>query len=132
MASISVGCKLPQGLVMELGYDLVAGGVTRGPNYKRVVLAGANQHSIVVGTLRTPSPANLRPGITNNVDESFYDAWVAAHADSNIVKNKLIFKAKNAGEATAQAVDVTKQKTGMEPIDPSKHPGIEKMTDGSK
>lgn len=129
---ISVGCKLPQGLIIEVGYDLVPGGVSRGPNYKRIELAGANQHSTTVGQLRTPSPKDLRPGITNNVPEEIFDAWVAAHADSNIVKNGLVFKARNAGEATAKAADLTQKPTGMEAVDPTKHPSIGKMTEDDK
>lgn len=127
---ISVGCKLPQGLIIEVGYEMVPGGTIKGENYRRIVLAGANQHSTVVGTLRTPSPKELRPGITNNVPEDVFDEWVAKHKDTNIVKNGLVFKAKNAGEATAKAADLAAKPTGMEPLDPSKHPGITKMTEG--
>lgn len=128
---VSVGCKLPQGLILELGYSIVDGNVVQGDSYKRIVLAGANQHSVTEGALRTPSPKDLRPGITNNVDEEAFDAWVKAHANTNIVKNGLVFKAKNAGEATARANDLTQKKMGMEPVDPSKHPGVGKLTEGN-
>lgn len=127
---ISVGCKLPQGLILEMGYSIEGGNVVQGPDYQRVALNGASQHSTIVGTLRSPSPTDLRPGITNGVDEELFDAWVKQHANTNIVKNGLIFKAKNAAEATAMANDLTKKKTGFEPVDPAKHPGIQKMTEG--
>ena len=126
MALISVGCKLPQGLVIELGYKIVPGGVEKGPDYRQITLAGANQHSVVIGQLRTPSPKDLRPGITNNVPEDLFDAWVAAHANTNIVKNGLVFKAKNAGEATAKAADLAQKPTGLEAIDPTKA-GVKKF-----
>ena len=127
---ISVGCKLPQGLIIEVGYSVEHGNFVQGEHYKRVVLAGANQHSIVTGALRTPSPAQLRPGITNNVDEAVFDEWLAKHKDTNIVKNGLVFKAKNAGEATARANDLMQKPTGMEAVDPTKHPGVGKLTEG--
>lgn len=127
---VSIGCKLPQGLVLEVGYSVEGGNLMRHADYKRIVLAGANQHSIVQGNLRTPSPKDLRPGITNNVDEAVFDAWVEAHKDTNIVKNGLVFKAKNAGEATARANDLKAKPTGMEPVDPTKHPGVGKLTEG--
>jgi hypothetical protein len=127
MALISVGCKLPQGLIMELGYEIVPGGVNKLPEYKRVVLAGANQHSVVTGSLRSPSPKDLRPGITNNVDEAFFDAWVEAHKATNIVRNGLVFKAKNAGEATAKAADIAQKPTGMEALDPTKQSSVKKF-----
>ena len=129
MALVTVGCKLPQGLIIEMGYEAVPGGIKKSADYKAVTLNGANQHSVLLGSLRTPSPADLRPGITNNVDEAFFDAWVEAHKDTNLVKNKLVFKAKNAGEATAQAADLTKKKIGMEAVDPSKHPSVVKRTE---
>jgi hypothetical protein len=127
MALISVGCKLPQGLIIELGYKIVPGGVERGPDYQQIQLAGANQHSTIVGTLRSPSPRDLRPGITNNVDEALFDAWMKAHANTNIVKNGLVFKAKNAGEATAKAADIAQKPSGLEAIDPTKVKGLKKF-----
>lgn len=126
---ISVGCKLPQGLIIEVGYKAVPGGIERGADYQKVTLAGANQHSIITGSLRTPSPGDLRPGITNNVDEALFDRWVADHQDSNIVRNGLVFKAKNAGEATAKANDVAKKRTGMEAVDPTKQTSVTKRTE---
>lgn len=112
MPQVSVGCKLPNGLILEMGYKLGLGGSERGVDYKRVELRGANQHHVQDG----PAPAHFEPGITHGVDEEFYDAWVKSHADSNIVKNKLIFKSKTHAEAKAQALDVTQRPTGMEPL----------------
>lgn len=128
----SVGCKLPQGLIIELDYRVVGGGIVRGANYARITLAGANQHSIIRGTLRDPSPANLQPGITDNVDEEAFDKWLADHKDTNLVKNMLVFKANSHKEAEAIAKEVTTEKTGLEAIDPSKVRGIEPATEGEK
>jgi hypothetical protein len=123
---ITVGCKLPQGVIMEVGYKVTPGGVVKGPNYKRVVLAGANQHSIITGALRTPSPRDLRPGITENVDEAVFDEW-AKKGGVNLVKNMLVYKAPNRSDAEAIAKEITPEKTGMEAVDPTKHPGITKL-----
>ncbi len=60
------------------------------------------------------SPARLRAGITANVDEAFFDKWVHDHKFTNIVKNRLIWKAKTLAEAQAQAVDDLDRTTGME------------------
>lgn len=128
MALISVGCKLPQGLLLESGYKVHEGNLVRGADYKSVKLAGANQHSIDLGSgMRTPAPRDLVPGITNNVDEAFFDAWVAAHKDTNIVRNGLVFKAKSAAEAHARAQDDAQKPIGLEPLDPTKVRGIEKL-----
>lgn len=125
MPLITVGCKLPQGLIIEVGYKVVPGGVMRGADYKRLRLRGANMHH-VAGAM---APADLAPGLTHNVDEAFFDAWVKSHIDTNIVKNKLVFKSVDKVEAEAQALDVTEQKTGLEPIDPKKAEGVKPRTD---
>ena len=128
MPLISVGCKLPQGVILESGYKILDGNVIHGADYKSVKLNGANQHSQDFGAgLRTPAPRDLVPGITNGVDEAFFDAWVKAHAETNIVRNGLVFKAKSAAEAHAQAQDLAQKPIGMEPLDPTKVRGIEKL-----
>lgn len=125
MPLVTIGCKLPQGLIIEMGYKTVPGGTVQGPDYKRVRLRGPNMHHLA----GAPAPANLAPGLTHNVDEAFFDAWVKSHADTNIVKNKLVFKAVDKSEAEARALDVTEQKTGMEPLDPKAAIGVAPRTD---
>jgi hypothetical protein len=117
MATVTVGCKLPNGLIIESGYTFAAGQVVRLPNYKRQILNGAN--STRPPGVRAVSPVNHEPGITENVDEEFFDKWVADHRDSNIVKNGLIFKMKNKHEATARAKDEAQKRTGFEPLNTS-------------
>ena len=121
-----VGCKLPNGLIIEMGYDVVAGGVSRTSRYKRQVLNGANQHVTVIGPNRTPSQPTLKPGITQNVDEELFDAWLKQHASTFVVRNGLVFKEPNLGEATAHAAEMAQQRIGLEPVDPSKHPNVGK------
>jgi hypothetical protein len=117
MSTVTIGCKLPNGLVIESGYTFASGACIKLPNYKRVMLNGANSTkpaSVLV------APKEFTPGITENVDEAFFDKWVADHAESNIVKNGLIFKMKNRNEATARAKDESAKTIGFEPIDTSK------------
>lgn len=118
MAYVAVGCKLSNGLVLESGYSIVNGNVARLPEYKRVRLAGANKSRLISGI--TKAPLHFEPGITENVDEAFFDQWCKDHSDSNIVKNKLIWKMPKKSEAIAKAVDLTEQPTGFEPRDQSK------------
>jgi hypothetical protein len=113
-----VGCKLVNGIILESGYSVVDGNVVRLPEYKRVRLAGTNQSRLLSGV--TNAPLHLTPGITENVDEDFFDKWCIDHADSNIVKNKLIWKARNKSEALAKAADETHRDTGFEPRDQTK------------
>lgn len=127
MATVTVGCKLVNGLILESGYTVVNGNVARLENYKRLRLHGANQGRII--SEQTKAPLHFEPGITENVDEAFFDKWCKDHKDSNIVRNKLIWKVTNRAEAKARAVDETKKDTGFEPRDQGKLGGKLKKFD---
>ena len=64
-----------------LGHEVVGRRTDTGA---RVVLNGAKQSAI--------SPKGPTPGVTGGVDEAFFDAWCADHADSTVVTQKLIWK----------------------------------------
>lgn len=98
MATVSVGCKLPNGIVMELGE-------------KRQVLNGANSSVLIGGH-----------GITENVDKEFFDAWAAKNKDLSFVKGGFVFAHEKAANVSAEAKDRSKQKTGLEPLDPKAKP----------
>ena len=137
MKICTVGCKLPNGIILESGYVVENGNVVRSPDYKRIVLAGANQEHLRTSRedrILLPARLRFKPGITENVDEDVFDAWIAAHPDSNIVKNKLIWKAKNRTEALAIAA-ADERKIGLEPLDQTKLPQVKAFDaedDGSK
>jgi hypothetical protein len=116
-----VCCKLPHGLILESGYSFTTNGaVVRSPEYKRVKLAGSNQSTLQLAAqnpgLTVVSRPHFRAGITINVDEAFFDKWVKDHADSNIVKNRQIWKCKSLAEAQGQARDDTERTSGVEPL----------------
>ena len=62
MATITVGCKLPHGIHMDI-------------DSKRVTLNGANASSVIGGH-----------GITENVDKEFFDKWMSQRKDTEMVK----------------------------------------------
>lgn len=122
-ATCVVCCKLPNGLILEAGWLMVPNsvGVSKGPNYRRVTLAGANLQTIenaAANNLIPISSGVTRAGITVNVDEAFFDAWVKSHPNSNIVKNRQIWKCKTLAEAQASVIDDMKRKNGWESRDP--------------
>ncbi len=77
---VIVGCKLPNGLIIQMGD-------------KKVELKGANSTEIVGGH-----------GLTT-VDKEFWDAWHSANLDFPAVENELIFASKSEKEAAAEAKD---------------------------
>ncbi|ENR5770034.1 hypothetical protein ACFXTU_002294 [Salmonella enterica] len=95
---VTVGCKLPNGLVLEVGT-------------KRVQVAGwrNNDIKIVGGYGLTP------------VEKSFWEAWLAKHGQQPYVKNGVIFAQDKANSAAAQATEQEAVKSGLEPL-PQKDP----------
>lgn len=99
MAKVTVGCKLPNGLIIEVD------GV-------RVTLNGVNKSNIVGAD-----------HCTTLVDESFWNAWLKEHETLMAVTSGAIFVAKNDVEAAAIVKD-KKTKTGLEGASP-KESGVE-------
>lgn len=97
-ATVTVGCKLPNGLILELGD-------------KRVTVKGSNSSNIIGGH-----------GITENVDKEFFDAWMAKNAGLQFVKSELIFAHEKYANTVAQAKEQVDEKTGLEPLNPEEKP----------
>lgn len=120
MSTVTIGCRLASGLILESGYTIANGAVARLRTYTRVMLAGANQSTLQLAAQNPGqtlvSGKHMRAGITENVDEAFFDKWVEDHRESHIVKNGLIFKMKNRREAEARGKDEEQKKTGFEPL----------------
>ncbi len=103
-ATVTVGCKLPHGLHMDLGD-------------KRVTINGTNSAAIIGGH-----------GITEGVDADFFDAWMKKNKDLPFVQRGLIFASEKKADIKAQAVEKKDVKTGLERLDPKKAPkGIKKV-----
>jgi hypothetical protein len=99
--TVTVGCKLPHGLHLDL-------------SGKRVTLVGANSSSLIGGH-----------GITEGVDKEFFERWMKTFRDSAFVKNGLIFAHDNANNTKAEAKEKADNETGFEGLDPKKPaPGI--------
>lgn len=100
--TVTVGCKLPNGLVCEMGKF-------GDEDYKSVTLNGANS-AVVHGGY----------GITDGVDESFWNAWKKKHARLSFVQKGLVFAVGDIASARDHALDLSALKTGLEPLDPMK------------
>lgn len=92
---VFVGCKLPQGLVIEHPAD---------PK-QRVVLKGVNKQHIVGSGY----------GVTE-VDGDFWGEWLAANKTFAPVVSGAIFAAPSAADVAALAADIKSLSTGFEPM----------------
>jgi hypothetical protein len=98
MANVIVGCKLPNGIILELGN-------------KKVTIKGANSSAIIGGH-----------GITEGVDKELFDAWMIANKDLSFVKKGFIFAHEVNKNVSAEAKDRRLEKTGLEALDPKDMP----------
>ncbi|MDQ0019003.1 hypothetical protein [[Curtobacterium] plantarum] len=101
---VTVGCKLPNGLVIDVD------------GAQPVVLAGANASNVIGGY-----------GLTENVDKAVFDKWLEQHKDQPYVKNELVFAQAKTNSAESKAKDNADVKSGLEGLpqdNPS--PGVTK------
>lgn len=99
MAQITVGCKLPHGIHMDV-------------DGRRVTLNGSNSASIV-------DTDGVKTGLTT-VDKDFYEHWISIHKDAPYIKGGLIFANENPGKVKGEAAEKKKIKTGFEGLDGDK------------
>ncbi len=100
MATVTVGCKLPHGLVARV-------------DEKTVVFNGLNSSSVIGGH-----------GLTPDVDQSFWIEWLKRNAGAAFVKNGFVFAQAKPADAIAQAKDNQSPATGLEPLKPEGDPRL--------
>lgn len=103
-ATLSVGCKLPAGLI-----------VTHAK--KTVFLRGSNSSNVIGGF-----------GLTEGVDSDWYNDWTATHSDFAPLKRGMIFANGSTASAKSQAAERETERNGFEGVNPDKPaPGIERV-----
>lgn len=114
MTTVVIGCKLPNGLLMELiTPHSRPESLMPGPPGKRVKLNGANTN--VIARLNPADPAY---GVTE-VEEGFAKAWFKANADADYIKNGIIFMVASQAAFKAEAMDRHEEvRTKLEPLNP--------------
>ena len=113
-STYSIGCKLPNGLHLEIRKPLPGTGSKdeRGPRFsfeRFATLKGTNDDNAVGGF-----------GITHGVDAALYDAWLEQHSWLPAVKNGLVFKVQDRNLVAPMAKEMAEVKSGLEPLDPEK------------
>ena len=93
--SVTIGCKLPHGIVLDHPLD---------PS-KKVELRGKNR-SLIIGAEYG----------TTEVDGEFWETWKTVHKDFPAVRSGAIFEARNATELVAVAKELKDEATGFEPM----------------
>jgi len=124
--TVIIGCKLPKGITLEVGYDFAENGAQiKGPNYKRIPLKGWHAHTEEMrrGGIQVPAGVNMRPYLNRGVDKAAWDEWKAKHKGSWLLKNEILFEAKDEASAALRVEEGAHTPTPFAPLDRSK-PGI--------
>jgi hypothetical protein len=134
---VSVGCRLPNGLRLEVGFK--AGGhggnggapfamLVKNEDYASHLLRGTNQHLIVRDVSRKPvavlpNALGREPYINHDVPKAFWERWCKENAKSwHLTSGQIFLVPKNdANSAKAIALDAAAKSSNIfEPLDPSK------------
>ena len=116
--TVTVGCKLPNGIFIELIPEAVPGVFTPPPAGKRIKLKGSNgvRNDLSVRGLAQPV---FPYGITSGVSAELWEAWLKRNADSPLVTGGFIFALAKERDALAEAKERETERTGLEPLNPS-------------
>ena len=119
---VTVGCKLPHGLVLHIDQMVEVQQLTSGNGYRTV------QESQQVGETITLNgnavPFGVLPeyqiiagyALTHNVDKDFWEAWLEQNKNSMIVRNKLVYGYDQADAAVSHAREMKETRSGLEPL----------------
>lgn len=133
--TVFVGCKLPNGLIMEL-VEPVTGRVIAAPAPigRRFTLKGAN--SCLIQTHMGPVSAGTHQYGVTEVPKDFAEEWFKRYKGMEIVKRGQVFllekqDARSVKAETKERQDDPQTRTGLEPLaekDPRLPGGLTKET----
>jgi len=126
--TVTVGCKLPNGLVLRVfnvveRQEPVMGGGTRTvkvcePREETYTVHGwshaqnAAPHCTIIGGY----------ALTEGIPKAYWDLWLSQNQKSAMVVNGLIFAQNTVASARDQAKDGKEVRSGLERLDPKKLP----------
>jgi hypothetical protein len=127
--TVTVGCKIPNGLILRTFRPATVIEQTQGGGHKEVTISEPTGEQVVLNGSRydSGSEEDERPyiimagvGFTPNVAKEFFDRWLEQNKSSDIVKRGLIFARGGEADLRSQASEMREVKSGLEPIDPAK------------
>lgn len=110
---VQVGCRVPNGFVLEVGFtvsDKGEGGAPfamyrKSPGYKAITLKGLNQRSIIRGPDNKPialSPAQIgREPFINTIPKDFWERWKKENADQWVLTAGQVFEIPKGNDMTS-------------------------------
>ena len=138
--TVMVGCRLPHGLFLEVGYTTVREvdrkritSYVKTERYQRFELKGTNEHTRGARAqgIQVPSTGNPEPFINANVPKDLWDEWMKKNAKSWFITSGNIFvvASKDAASAKAMSIDSMSTQAPLAPMNPTGDPRAPKRTD---
>jgi hypothetical protein len=134
-STVAVGCRYPHGLLLRV-FDMVGQREPLGGGrFADVKVAQARAEQVKLRGYLDPSiplavDSKGKYAVTRDVPADFFERWLKDNADSDIVKNEVVFCADSESELKAKGRDFKDERNGMQPVDPKKPQ--ERMGGGSK
>ena len=126
--TVTVGCKLPHGLVLQLqqGYQATIEG-PQGSQRQVTKYTKAGKEVVIKGNAIPAGEAHDKTivggfALTYGVDAEFFAEWMLQHSEFPAVVNGLIFAHEKPQVAEGEAKNARDIVSGLEPINPAKLP----------
>ena len=114
--TVSIGCKLPAGHIIELGQVIEPNGAGDRRDLAMNILE--NGTSLRLNGSNHPNAVGGY-GITAGIDKDLADKWFADNKDFPPVRNKFIIMHEDGRTLRGEAKEMADEKTGLEPLDPA-------------
>lgn len=136
MPTVSVACKVPNGLILRLFEPVEANEPVMGGGFRKVhAFRPTGKNVTIKGPAHRLEMAPSVPviggyGLTHGVDADFWSKWLEQNKESPLVTSGQIFANEKSTYVESQSREGAKIKSGLEPIDRNNLPkGIEAKND---
>lgn len=131
METITIGCKLPNGIILKIFEMKSKSEAVMGGGMRDVLMAHDTGKSIKLNgnsfdQLKGPGDVQIVKGtgfaLTMGVDKALWDAWYKMNSDCDLIKNGLIFAQEKKENVSANAKDHKSVVSGFERLNPKNMP----------
>lgn len=124
--TVCVACRMPNGLRLkiwdfhEVEDQVIGGGVRMRKKAHVSVKPGRPQEVVLkgfsrpIGAMDTPIVAGY--ALTHNVDAEFWNEWLKQNAESDLVKNSIVFASEKPEIVERKAKEHKSTLSGLEPL----------------
>lgn len=132
--TVTVACKLPNGLILRLFRRTVVLENVLGGGQREVPVFHEQRQMVRLNGWSYPQKKGPRQelaggyGLTPGVPKDFFDAWLEQNKDADYVRNNLVFAMGSTDSARDRAKDQAEVKSGFERLDPNNLPkGVQRF-----